>query len=170
MNSCYGLFFWKWSLKCLLWNLCRAWVDFLCVFKFCRNCDFKSQTLHENGARGKTIQRKYQFNYTFILVTFTVLKYTYAHMCKANERKALTLPTYNISSKKSRQQICHVDEQASTYTHSQWLTVTLMTFGKNFSWPFKRNVTLYSKPSNRLNKVSHQVKQFANGVILSVFI
>lgn len=42
----------------------------------------------------------------------------YAHMCKANERKALTLPTYNISSKKSRQQICHVDEQASTYTHS----------------------------------------------------
>lgn len=114
----YGLIFWKWSLKCLLWNLCRAWVDFLCVFKFCRNCDFKSQTPHENGARGKTIQRKYQFNYTFILVTFTVLKYTYAHMCKANERKALTLPTYNISSKKSRQQICHVDEQASTYTHS----------------------------------------------------
>lgn len=158
------------SLECLLLNSCRVMGRFfvLYAYKFCHNCDFKSQTPHENGAREKTTLRKHQFNYNFILVTFAVLKYTYTcphrHVWKKATKEKLLL--YQLEAFRPRNLASKfttsIRKQAHTlHTH----TPHTLTFGKNFSWPFERNVTLYLKPSNRLNKVSHQVEQFANGVI-----
>lgn len=173
VNLCYMVhdfvFFWRRKKTHSVWSAC-CWIRveygliFLCVwvYKFCHNCDFKSQTPHENGAREKTIQRKHQFNYTFILVTFTVFKYTYtsAHV-QSQQKKSF----YFTNLQQFVQEISPAN-LPRRWTNKQ----THMTFGKNFSWPFERNATLYSTSSNRLNKVSHQVEQFANGVILTVFI
>lgn len=157
------------SLKCLLLNSCRVWVDFLCV---CLNSAIIAILNHKLHMKLVHVEKLFKGSINSTILShwsrslfWNILPLTHTHVqSQEKRRKAFTSPTYNISSKKSRQQICHVDEQTSTHTQS------LMTCGKKFCWPFERNVTLYLKPSNRLNKVSHQVKQFANGVILTVFI